>query len=98
MGRVYDLQKWKRARLQHLAVEPLCRHCLYRGIERPAQHVDHVHPVREGGAWFDGDNLQSLCHECHSRKTAADDGKRVSLGCDVSGIPIDPNHPWNERK
>ena len=39
-------------------------------------------------------NLASLCGPCHSRKTQADMGKRVNWGCDVNGMPLDPNHPW----
>ena len=30
---------------------------------------DHVKPVREGGARFDLSNLQTLCRDCHFRKT-----------------------------
>jgi hypothetical protein len=41
-------------------------------------------------------NLQPLCHECHSRKTAAEHGKRVAWGCDADGIPLDPAHPWRQ--
>lgn len=95
MGRVYDLQAWKRARIQHLTEEPLCRHCLERGIEKPAKHVDHIKPISEGGEWFDGANLQSLCHDCHNRKTQADEGKNVKLGCAANGMPLDRRHPWN---
>lgn len=42
---------------------------------KPAQHTDHVVPHK--GSWelfIDMSNLQGLCHECHSRKTAEEDG------------------------
>lgn len=42
-------------------------------------------------------NLVGLCHECHSRKTARDHGKRVAYGCDAQGMPTDPAHPWNRE-
>ena len=38
-------------------------------------HCDHVKP--HGGqreAFVDPDNLQCLCHKCHSAKTAREDG------------------------
>lgn len=44
------------------------------GVHTPAKHVDHVVPVARGGAELDASNLQSLCHPCHSRKTALHDG------------------------
>jgi 5-methylcytosine-specific restriction protein A len=38
-----------------------------------ATDVDHIEPHK--GSWerfTDRDNLQSLCHSCHSRKTLAE--------------------------
>jgi 5-methylcytosine-specific restriction protein A len=49
--------------------EPLCRHCLSVGKVRATVEVDHIVPLARGG----GDaraNLQGLCFDCHSRKTA----------------------------
>lgn len=48
--------------------EPLCRRC---GHE--ASQVDHIRPIRQGGARLDPENLQALCHSCHSRKTRTED-------------------------
>ena len=96
-GRVYDLQAWKRARAHHLATEPLCRMCKAQGRHTPAHHVDHILPISKGGDWFDGENLQSLCHACHSLKTAGDEGKVRHMGCGMDGTPADPSHPWNAR-
>jgi hypothetical protein len=41
-------------------------------------------------------NLVSLCHECHSRKTASDMGGNVAMGCASDGTPLDPRHHWNK--
>jgi hypothetical protein len=71
--------------------EPLCRHCAARGLLTEATDVDHVSGDPGDNS---SENLQPLCHECHSRKTASDQGKRVSMGCDVDGLPLDPAHPW----
>ena len=64
---------WRRLRRQHLAREPLCRHCLAKGRLTEAQHVDHVTPVKDApDRRLDASNLQSLCRSCHSKKTAAE--------------------------
>lgn len=38
-----------------------------------ATDVDHIVPREQGGSdqWS---NLQALCHSCHSKKTATEDG------------------------
>src|SRR6185437_6536452 len=52
------------------------------------------HCIARGGAPFDAANLQSLCRPCHARKTRVDEGKSAQLGCDINGMPIDPEHEW----
>ncbi|WP_080420665.1 HNH endonuclease [Burkholderia ubonensis] len=83
---------WQRLRASVLADEPLCRKCSKQGRIVPATDVDH-HDGNPGNN--DRENLVPLCHSCHSRKTAADHGKRVRYGCDANGMPLDPHHPWN---
>ena len=39
--------------------------------------VDHIRPLRLGGAPFDLDNLQTLCRGCHFAKSAVENGWRV---------------------
>ena len=62
---------WQRLRLAHLRREPLCRDPFQLHPEQliPATDVDHIVPRSAGGTDEDR-NLQSLCHECHSHKTA----------------------------
>ena len=60
-------------RPNQLLREPFCRECARRGERVRATDVDHVIPHRGNWALFiDPSNLQSLCHSCHSRKTAAE--------------------------
>ena len=67
----YSLPIWTEdLRPGQLLREPCCRECARRGIRTPATDVDHVRDHRGDWALFtDRDNLQSLCHSCHSRKT-----------------------------
>ena len=90
--RWYSLPIWvDDLRPMQLVREPFCRECTARArrenrpeLERvPATDVDHVKPHR--GVWLvftDRNNLQSLCHSCHSRKTLAEmaENKRSRFG------------------
>ena len=71
-ARGYDA-RWRRLRAMALRRHPLCAdpfgvHQRRHEVEL-ATDVDHVVPLAGGGGSTD-DNLQSLCHACHSRKTA----------------------------
>ncbi len=67
--RGYDAN-WRRLRASFLAQHPLCVACEAIGRTVVATDVDHIVPRRAGGSDRD-ENLQPLCHACHSRKTAA---------------------------
>jgi len=70
---MYRTVAWRRLRSEQLLEEPFCRECSKTGIRRRATDVDHI--VDHKGDWAiftDRNNLQSLCHSCHSRKTAAE--------------------------
>ncbi|WP_374289581.1 HNH endonuclease signature motif containing protein [Pseudomonas fluvialis] len=90
-----DSALWLRLRAQVLAEQPLCAMCTAAGLVTPATEVDHINN--------DGDdnsrgNLQGLCCSCHSHKTHTIDAGRLRHGCDVSGIPLDPAHPWRREE
>ena len=87
-------RKWQRIRERQLRLHPLCARCVENGFVTVATEVDHIVPLYKGGtdAWA---NLQSLCDPCHKDKTAEDMGQR-SGGCDLSGMPTDPAHPWSK--
>ncbi|MDB6077006.1 MAG: hypothetical protein JWO82_753 [Akkermansiaceae bacterium] len=80
----YD-EAWRKFSINFLKRNPICtcdqvRYWDGQGYEvaalgppdavAAAKHVDHVRPLNQGGNKFDGSNLQSLCHSCHSKKTA----------------------------
>lgn len=67
--------RWQKLRNRFIAQHPLCQACQAKGIIRMATDVDHIVPHRgDPELLYDEVNLQSLCHECHSRKTAREDG------------------------
>lgn len=66
----YNKAAWIGLRARHLIDFPLCVSCASRGITTTANTVDHVQPIRSGGAELDPANLQSLCTSCHNSKTA----------------------------
>lgn len=67
----YDSRRWRNVRKRVLARDPVC---VTPGCGQIATDVDHIRPIREGGALLDGSNLQALCHGCHTRKTVREGG------------------------
>jgi 5-methylcytosine-specific restriction enzyme A len=93
----YNTRTWKRLRKIKLTLNPLCEEC-----GRMATDVDHIKAINDGGEASAIENLRSLCHKDHSRKTFYIERlkkKQVPVrGCDPSGMPLDPAHPWNESQ
>lgn len=73
-SRGYD-SDWRRTRLLALARDfDLCQQCKRDGRLTPATCVDHIQPIQQTpDRRLDLTNLQSLCTECHSRKTVLED-------------------------
>ena len=44
---------------------------------------DHIIPIFLGGSEFDKENLQTLCSDCHKRKTAEDRGRFGRINAEV---------------
>lgn len=90
----YNSSVWKRLRRYKLNRSPLCEKC-----QRPATDVDHKISINSGGSALDLENIQALCHACHSRKTIYLDRMQLSKipvkGVDSkTGMPLDPEHWW----
>lgn len=68
-ARGYD-RRWRKIRLMYLRAHPLCEdiYGLHTNGPVAASDVDHIVPKRDGGT-DDEENLQGLCHVCHSKKT-----------------------------
>lgn len=68
---MYWTDEWKCLRGNQLLREPFCRECARHGDRILATDVDHIQDHKGNWALFaDPSNLESLCHSCHSRKTA----------------------------
>lgn len=89
--------RWAKARATYLRSHPLCAMHLKLGKYVPATVVDHITPHRGDQTLFwDRSNWQSLCTTCHSSHKQRQERGGPLAGCDVSGRPIDPAHPWNQ--
>lgn len=73
-AKFYSSKEWQLLREQALTRDlGLCQHCFKKNEITLAEEVDHILPIKV--YWEhrnDIDNLQSLCHRCHSIKTAED--------------------------
>ena len=62
--RVYATSTWLAVRAEVLRRDRgVCRLC---GAK--AQAVDHILPWRDGGAWYDLENLRAVCTKCNSAR------------------------------
>lgn len=89
-----DGAAWRRLRRSVLSEQPMCPECRDQGLLVPATEVDHAD---NNPANNERSNLVGLCKSHHSIKTMADLYGRdpKARGCDASGVPLDPTHPWN---
>lgn len=99
--RLYKLKAWRDLRAQQLAIEPTCRMCRAAGRTTLATVCDHVVPHRGDLELFWKGPFQSLCDQapfrCHSSRKQRIEALGYEPGCDASGRPIDPGHPWNRK-
>ena len=66
----YTTARWRKVRLIYLRCKPLCVKCETDGRLTPATVVDHVIDHKgDVGKFWDTNNWQSLCKQCHDRKT-----------------------------
>ena len=61
-------RKWMNTRARWFRDHPLCVMCEAKGLVRPANKLDHIVPLIDGGK-DDESNYQSLCESCHDEKT-----------------------------
>lgn len=72
----YHTTAWATLRAAYRSDHPLCEMCLKENRVTEADVVDHIVEIADGGEPLAWDNLQSLCHACHNRKTRQEREKR----------------------
>lgn len=87
--------RWQKARATFLRNHPLCADHEQRGHIVIATVVDHIVPHRGDQTLFwDTNNWQSLCKQCHdSHKQRLENGGKAT-GCNLAGLPLDRSHHW----
>lgn len=73
--RIIHSQRWATLSRAYKGAHPFCEECMKAGIwDSPSEEVHHVRPIGTGRNWdemvalaFDENNLEALCHECHTR-------------------------------
>lgn len=65
----YRTKQWQDIRRIKLNNSPFCEECMKNGKVVLGKIVDHIVPIKQGGAPYDLSNLQTLCWSCHSRKS-----------------------------
>ena len=60
----YDKVKWRKYSIGYRKRHPFCVKC-----DRFASDVDHIESTEDGGDIWSPDNHQSLCKQCHGKKT-----------------------------
>jgi len=74
-ARGYNSARWLKLRAAKLQLDPLCSVCAAAGRLTAATDVDHLerHDGPDDPRFWLFSNLDSKCHQCHSRKTATQD-------------------------
>lgn len=69
----YDSRRWRSLRKQALARDNyLCQECLKNGKLTAGNIGDHIHNVKQGGAFWELTNIQTMCASCHAKKSATE--------------------------
>lgn len=95
--RLYDTKAWKQLRAEYLAQHGRCEDI--SGCKAVPTIVDHRIPHKgDETLFFDWNNLQALCKPHHDGAKQQKERSGTERGCDATGAPLDPSHPWNETK
>ncbi|WP_200974450.1 HNH endonuclease [Echinicola sp. 20G] len=71
----YRGSKWRKVRKQYIEENPICELCAQYDIVSEGEYVDHIIPRRFCKEMeYDKRNLQTLCGDCHNKKTALERG------------------------
>lgn len=87
--------KWRKARLIFLQQHPLCDYCAKDGRTEPATVVNHIVPHKGDQVLFwDVSNWQATCRVHHDSTIAREENRKVKIGGDADGQPLDASSHW----
>ena len=73
---MYTSKRWRKLRRAVLRRDAFrCQLC--KKLAGRAE-IDHIKPVESGGELWEMSNLQTLCRDCHFKKTSGENGKRAA--------------------
>ena len=87
-SKLYNTARWRRTSKAQLSKQPLCEHCLERGVIEPATQCDHATPHKGNPDLFWSGPFNSLCRTCHGDKTAEEMGRKPRRAVSADGAPI----------
>lgn len=98
--RRYSSARWLRLRQQIIRRDG--RRCSVSGCssdmrEPQMMQVDHIVEVKDGGAFWDPNNLRLVCRFHHYAKTVELIGQRQSGGQVRQSVRFPPDGHWNDR-
>ena len=94
--RGYDA-RWQHLRDMFLRAHPLCIECQHEGRVTPAEDIDHIVPIADGGARLDERNLQALCRAHHNQKTRQDVRRRQQSEGNVASVIVVAGAPGSGK-
>ena len=94
--RLYGTARWLRLRKRIRAEEPLCRPCSEKGKITASREIDHILRVeiwcgQLGNDFYDPENLQPICKQCHIDKGRAENSIGGKLGLKPGETLYDEN-------
>jgi hypothetical protein len=91
---LYNTTRWRKIRKQHMTEYPLCVMCEQDGKVELARICDHIEPHKGDEDRFYGGPFQSLCKTHHDSTKKRNEIRKVEIGGDANGEPIDPKSHW----
>ncbi|OGA59978.1 MAG: hypothetical protein A3G81_26095 [Betaproteobacteria bacterium RIFCSPLOWO2_12_FULL_65_14] len=101
MSGLYDY-RWQQASKRFLRAHPLCQCPMCKeGMLKvtPSEVVHHREPHRgDYELFWNTDNWEAWAKACHDSIAQQQEKSGRFRGCDASGRPLDPAHPWNTKR